>query len=1107
MNEYNVLIQKLDQFVRKYYLNKVIKGSLILTGFVTIYFVSIALLENYFYFNTSIRKVLFYSFCLASCFTLVKWVIAPLVKYFRLGDTMTNEQASVVIGQHFPEVSDKLLNVLQLHHQSQQQNDNTLLLAGIDQKTKELTPISFKSAIDLSKNKKYLKYALPPLLLLIGFLFAGMITKPADRLINNNKIYKREAPFSFILKDNTPEVPEMESYTLELQLRGKAIPKEVEVIVHNTPFKLYADENGRFSYQFNNVQDNTPFYFEAAGFTSDPYELKVVKKAALNEIKIALDYPNYTGRKDEIVGGSGDLNVPFGTKINYIISTRATQSVKFQYGQGAIVDARQAEENQFSFIKTALLSEDYKVFLGNQSLPYSDSLNYSLQVILDASPTISLEKYVDSSNQKLVYLSGNVTDDYGISKIILVQHIKSANGSVKKKETKVSNPKDKQGFYSYLLDISKSQLNPGDELNYYFEVFDNDVVRGPKSARTQTFSYKKLSVKETEKKIEEVSKEIQSDLEKNIKESRRISNEINKLKEKLLQQKSLNWEDKEQLESLMQKQEELQKRIDEMQKKIEEKRKDEEEVKNIDPELKEKQDKLDEMIQEMKNPEEQKMLEKIQELMNKLDKKESMKQLDQMKLQNADYNKNMDRILELLKQLELEMKVKETSEKLEKLAEKQDKLADKTNQNQQDQEQLKKDQKEVKEEFEDIKKKMDEIQKENKELKTPNKLDDQQESKEDIDQDMEKSEESLEKKQNSAASKSQKSASKKMKQMAQNMKNDMEASQAEQIELDMAAVRQILENVLTLSFDQERLIKQNNQFSINTPMYLELMRQQMKVKSDFKMVDDSLSELSKRVMEIESFITKKVGDVNLNLNASLDKLEERENVIAAQTQQQTMTGLNDLALMLSDVLQNMQMKMSQSKPGSGSCDKPGGTGSNPKPGGKSTMPQMDKLTQGQQKLSKSMKDQKGKMDKGEKPGSADFGQMATEQAKLRKALQDYDAASRALGQGKKPISDLIDAMEKIEKDLVNKRLTNEMINRQEEITIRLLEEERAQREQEQEEQRKAEKNTTTKTSIPPSMLEYIKKREAGIDEIKPIYPALTPYYHNLVQQYYNHLRK
>jgi hypothetical protein len=74
-------------------------------------------------------------------------------------------------GTHFKEVSDVLLNTLQLNSlaaETTQQEE--LILASINQKVEKLKPIPFATAIDLSKNRKYLYYALPPVLILLLFL-------------------------------------------------------------------------------------------------------------------------------------------------------------------------------------------------------------------------------------------------------------------------------------------------------------------------------------------------------------------------------------------------------------------------------------------------------------------------------------------------------------------------------------------------------------------------------------------------------------------------------------------------------------------------------------------------------------------------------------------------------------------------------------------------------------------------------------------------------------------------------------------------------------------------------------------------------------------------
>ena len=107
----------------------------------------------------------------------------------------------------------------------------------------------------------------------------------------------------------------------------------------------------------------------------------------------------------------------------------------------------------------------------------------------------------------------------------------------------------------------------------------------------------------------------------------------------------------------------------------------------------------------------------------------------------------------------------------------------------------------------------------------------------------------------------------------------------------------------------------------------------------------------------------------------------------------------------------------------------------------------------------------------------------------------------------KKLQDIIDAMNKVETDLVNKQLTNELLKRQEEIKTRLLEAEKAERQREFDEKRKAETAVEQKRQMPPSLQEYIKKREAEIQMYKQVSPALKPYYKYLVEEYFKSLKK
>ena len=86
-----------------------------------------------------------------------------MLQWFRLSQGLTYDQAARIVGEHFPEVKDKLLNTLQLQQQvdNAQGADVTLLAASIDQRTASLRPLPFTQAVDVGPAMKALRMVLP----------------------------------------------------------------------------------------------------------------------------------------------------------------------------------------------------------------------------------------------------------------------------------------------------------------------------------------------------------------------------------------------------------------------------------------------------------------------------------------------------------------------------------------------------------------------------------------------------------------------------------------------------------------------------------------------------------------------------------------------------------------------------------------------------------------------------------------------------------------------------------------------------------------------------------------------------------------------------------
>ncbi len=1176
MDNYRLLVEKLDQFIRKYYINKLIRGSLYSVGLILVLFLTVSVLEYFFYFSSGMRKVLFFSFLGGSLLALGRWVVLPLLNYFHLGKIISHEQAAAIIGNHFADVKDKLLNILQLRHQADNVQHKELILASINQKSDEIKLVPFKSAINLTQNRKYLRYALPPLLLLLVLLFAApsVIRDSTFRLINNGTEFFKPAPFKFVIDEETLSVIQFGDFPLKVQIEGTQLPNEVFIDVEGVQYRLTKEAPNLFTYQFSNVQKDLDFQLAAGLVESKEFTLEVLKKPNILGFDVKLDYPAYVGRNDEQLSSVGDLVVPAGTRIDWIFNAENTDNIRIQFASGKMEDIKRFSDDLFTYKKQAVKDEPYKVFISNQLVPQGDSISYSITVIPDLYPNITAEKFQDSTDNKVLYFVGDASDDYGLLSLSFNYRIKKANGQQGSLQTlKLGKPVGKQTRFDHIFDLRVLELAPGDEVTYYFETFDNDGVSGSKSARTNLMVYATPTVEQYRAMAEKNNEQVKDDLKKALEESRRLQEELKKAREKLLQEKDLDWQNRKELEKLLQRQKELEKRIEEAKKAFEENQKNQQEFSQPNEETLQKQEQLQKMFDEVMSEEMKELMKQIEDLLQKLEKDDALQMMENSQLDNKDMEKQLDRLLELFKQLEVEQQIQEIMDDLEKLAEKEEQLSEETkkadeqkaqdqkldeqkkgedqkqkdekandqksedqksneqksneqqnkdqqqqndqknqqqnsDQNQQNkskQEQLQEKQEQINEQFEDLQKKMDELEKKNEELEKPKELGDHDQEMQDIEKDLNNSQQQLQQKQNQKASQSQKKAAEKMKNMANSMKMQQQQGEMQQMQEDMQALRQLLENLVGLSFDQEDLIKEFDKASINTPRYVELVQQQFKIKDDFRIVEDSLQALSKRLFQIESFITEKVSEINGNMRQSIDHLEERQKPQAADNQQRTMKNLNDLALMLSEMMNQMQQQMASMMTGSQMCNNPsqGQQGGEPK----------DKISDGQQQMNQDLQKMKERLEKarqqgqGKEGGTAkEFAEMAAKQAALRKRLRDEQKKLQERGQGSKELQDLIDQMDKTETELVNKRLTNETLRRQQDILTRLLEHEKSERERGFEEKRKAETAKEKERKMPPSLEEYIKKREAEIELYKTVSPTLKPYYKNLVEEYFKTLK-
>ena len=1121
------IIEKLDGFIRKYYKNQLIRGALLSTALVLVLFIVVVLVEHFGWFGTTVRTLLFWTFIAALLGIAGFYVARPLLKMYRLGKRISYEQAARIVGDHFVDVQDKLLNLLQLQ-QMGTSADSELLQASIEQKTAQLSPIPFVNAINLKLNKKYIKYAAIPLLFIVVVLLLApsFIVEPSERLIHHSTFYERPAPFTFVLENSDLKATQQEDYVVKVRVEGEAIPDEVAIVVDGMRYRMQKLDALHFNYTFRNLQHSHEFQFSAVDVLSAPYRLEVQPKPAVIDFQVAVTYPAYTRREAESLSNVGDLTLPKGSRVEWIFRLRDADTLRF------VVDSLEraalgVERGMAKMSLRAMTSFGYAFVSQNQALR-SDTVAFSVSVVADALPMIAVMQMTDSSLADRYFFRGQIKDDYGFERLEFVVEKRNVKDSSLHKvfRERIGITSEASQEFLYNTDFSQYEVGPGDKLTYYFEVWDNDAVDGSKSTRSQLFEIQAPTMEEVEQMLQQSSTDVEQHADRSMSELKKLREEINEMMRKMVDKKELSWQDKQQLEELKKKQEEVKNQLQQMREQMREQQRLEEKYRDQSEQIMEKQKELDRLFDEVMNEELKELMKEMERLMDEMDKKKVQEELESMKLKNEDLEKQLDQNIELLKRLELEKRVEQAVNKSDELAKKQLELSESN----QGKEQRLQDQMQLSEEFQQLKKEIDQIQKEYKDLDQSSDFKVNEQLEQQIEQDQKEAENKLNKNKGTDASKSQKEAAKGLEELSEQLAQAQLDMEQEELAEDADQVRRLLKNLVRLSFNQEGLIDDLNTVSTQDPKYQNIILGQNELKDDFRNVEDSLRALAKRQMAVAAMVNKELAGVNTNIAKSLSGLLQfnqsiygnMHNTSASKSMQYSMTSLNNLSLVLAESLDQMQnqMRQNQQMKQQGSCKRQGmkmksnSNCSNPGTG----KPSPKSMKALQEALNKQMEALKKELDKqGSKPGertqigkrnsmSGEFARMAAQQEQIRRMMQEYGQQMKEESGGNsklaREIDDLMRQMEQTETELVNRTITRQTLQRQQQIMTRLLQHEKAELQREKEDRRQSTEGKDIHQPTQGDLEQYNKLQRNNMELFHSAPPSLNEYYKNKVNDYF-----
>ncbi len=1107
-SSFDVLLNKLDRFIRRYYLNQLIKGSLFFGAGLLILFILIISFEYFGYLSTNIRFGLFYGFLLFNLIVFIKYVFIPLLGMLRIGRKIGPEQAASIIGKHYrKELNDKITNALQLKNYLNENPENAaLILAGVEQKTRQIVHLPFQKAIPLKGNLRFLPYLLVPMFFvgLFYFMQPSFILEPASRIVQYETHFERPRPFDMELLSDSNAFRH-EDVEVLVRATGQVYPATANIRINGGNYRMNEEKPGVFSRIVRNVQDDLYFFIEAQGFTYGPFAINVFEKPAISHFHIDIIYPEYTGLGNDSYSNMGDLSVIQGSKIQYTFYTNGNSEILFKKEDESL--AHQKIRNGVYQVKTiANKSFEYNVYALNADHGKGDSLRYFVSAQADAYPKIAVEEHRDDILLAHLFYRGTIEDDFGFTRLKFnyramdqqqINRGKQVDFFTEKVEI---DPNLRNQTFYYHFDLKSIYVKPGETVEIFFEIFDNDAINGPKASRSQLFTYYIPTEEEILAEQKATEERVEQGLSDGIGEAQQAIDQIGELRRQLLDTDRLGWEQREMLQELLDKKETMEQHIQELADQKMDSDTRSEQFRESNEKLKEKQEELQQLFDEVMSDELKELFDMIRDELNNLDRDQVYEMLEKMEFEFQDLEHQMDRTLEMFRQFAMERMLQQSIDRLNDLAEQQEALREQT-ESDGESDGIIEEQEDIKDSFEAVQDMLQEFRETNDKLQRPKDLMETGEFEDSILQDLQNAIDQMNMDNMNMAVPSQEDAGGKMQELSEMLMNMQQDLFQKQLVEDARAIRMLLENLLRSSFSQEDLMLETRQVNVNDPGYVEMIRDQRKIQSDLQMVEDSLVALSKRQIAIQPYVNREIAEIHLQMDQTINLMINRRRHQAATRQQLIMTHVNNLALMLNESLQEIQDQMGMGQ-GMGE-DSQAGEGA----------PSFQDLSEMQEMLNEMLQQirdgQQPLPGETGKPGmgmSEQMARMAAEQEAIRNQLKNLTDEMRNQGREvDEGLDQLQRDMERSELEMIRKQLSSQTMIRQQQILTRLLEHHQAELRREQEERREGTTAKDYELSNPEDIFEYNRIRAREVDMLRSLPPGLRPFYRSLVEQYFLHV--
>lgn len=1053
-------------------------------------------------------------------------VARPLLRAAGLLPGLDDRSVARIAGQRHPAVADRLTALLDLADGRTASAPAPLLDRAVQELGRSVEPMPFERIEDLRPARRAAPFAALPVggVLLALLVAPGIVLDATGRLFAPGTAFAPPAPFALVVEPGDIEIVRGADVPLVVRAHGTALPRLVTLELQRAdearvePVRLARDEEGRFEHTETNVRDGFRYRAVSEGVASAWHTVRVTQRPGVRGMQVTLRPPAYTGLPPQrLAEHVGDISALPGTTVELRLDTEGatvdSAAVVFESGRRVRLDVR-GREATGSF--TVAGSDTYRLALtAPTGHVNADPIAYAVRALTDAAPQIRLLEPGDATltASLVTRVRARVTDDFGFRRAALRYRLTERDGQPVQSDFETReltiDPRtlDQDIGTDWLL--GTMNLRPGDAVAYFVEVYDNNAVAGFQRAATPTYTLRFPSRTEQYERLRESEDDATGTLRELNEEADDARRRFDELRNELLRKREADWEDRRQMDRLMQQHQQLddqvQQAVDQMQEVLEQMQGQD----LVSEETARLYEEMQRVFEEISDPEMMEALRRLQEAMQELGLEQMIEAMDDFQFSEEQFRERIERAMELFERLKTARDLDEAARRAEDIAAMEERLAEQTEALQQqdglsdeerqaEQDRLAEQQQQAQDAAEALQEQMEQLKERLEEQRSgdaPQQMEQMMQQLQEAMEQMQENQEQLQDGQLQEAQEGQQQLRRRMEEMQQAMMQMGEQMSGEQQQQNMAGLRLALENVLTLSHDQQALRDRSAAQRPDSPVLRQNAQRQVDLAAGLSTVLDSLRQMAREIPQMERAVQERAGQALREMGRATENLADRRPPQAAGHQGGSMTALNDLAVMLADLMDQMS----------------GGMGSGGGMSMQQMMQQLQQMSGEQQQMNQAIQQMLNDM-QGERLSQDQEGrlqQMRQQQEQLRQQLEEMIRDGELDGQARSDLQRIAEEMEQAARRMEQGRITRELRQQQESILTRLLEARESLNQRGRREEREGTPpgdrlRSTPPDELPPPADEVDRLRR---DLIRALDSGYAPDYQELIKRYFELLQQ